>query len=125
MKLIATPARAARLECCSGRVGPKAETLGPRDRVEMGEELLELFVGGFTGDLDVIRDVLRDSRVALDLADDTDSDMREVDAAGARLEDKAVAIRPSTTLRWGTEQHSQMPPPAIIGSRHHQSAATA
>lgn len=79
----------------------------------------------FARDLDVIRDVLRDSRVALDLADDTDSDMREVDAAGARLEDKAVAIRPSTTLHWGTERHSQMPPLAIIGSRHHQSAATA
>jgi hypothetical protein len=50
----------------------------------MGDEILE-FVGGFEGALDVGRDVLRDSRVRLELVDDRDSDTPHVDAAGAGL----------------------------------------
>ena len=61
-----------------------------RDRVDVRDELLKLLLRGFARDLDVVGDVLRDGRVAVELADDTDSNVRQPDAAGPGLSEQVV-----------------------------------
>lgn len=60
----------AQLDWCAA-----ADRVGDlRDRIDMGDKFVKLFAGGLACDLDVIGDISKDRRVAVEPAPDADSD---------------------------------------------------